>query len=201
MKGADESIPADASPLAAPERRELLRVARESLVAAAERAPAIEIRDGDFAPALRSLRASFVTLEKEAGLRGCIGNLDADRQLVVDVAHNARRAALDDPRFAPVDEFELGDIEVKVSVLSPAAAFAAGSYDELITQLRPGVDGLIVTDGVRRATFLPSVWEQVPDAPEFARALWTKARFPAGHWSSSLRLARYTTQEFSREKP
>lgn len=149
----------------------------------------------DYPEPLRAARASFVTLHVDARLRGCIGTLEARRALVEDVAHNARAAAFEDPRFPPLARVEFERLEIHISILSPAEPLHFGSEDELLRQLRPRVDGLILEESFRRGTFLPSVWEQLPEPREFVRQLKRKAGLPTDHWSHSLRAWRYTVEE------
>jgi AmmeMemoRadiSam system protein A len=147
------------------------------------------------AAALRRLGCSFVTLERQGLLRGCIGSLEAGRPLYRDVARNAGRAMVD-PRLDPVSADEWLGLEVSVSVLSPAEPVLACGFAELSAMLRPYVDGLIVTVGGQQATFLPAVWHKLPDPTEFLAALlakggWHRDRLPAG-----ARVRRYTATEF-----
>ncbi len=145
---------------------------------------------------LREWRATFVTLEKAGALRGCIGGLVAQWPLVEDVARHAFAAAFEDPRFLPVREPELATLTLSISILNPATPLPADSEQELIAQLRPGTDGLILKDGARRSTFLPSVWEQLPDAHAFLAHLKMKAGLAPDYWSDTLRFERYTTESF-----
>jgi AmmeMemoRadiSam system protein A len=146
--------------------------------------------------ALRVPRAAFVTLEIDAHLRGCIGHLQAVQPLVRDVADNAFAAAFRDPRFPPLRAAELAALAIKVSILTPATALDFADEADLIARLRPGVDGLILADGPHRGTFLPSVWEQLPQPRQFLRRLKEKAGLPADHWSDALEVFRYRTESF-----
>jgi AmmeMemoRadiSam system protein A len=148
------------------------------------------------APWLRESGACFVTLSQEGELRGCIGTLEAYRSLLDDVRANAVAAALRDPRFAPLTLRELGDTEVEISLLSPAQALAFGDEAEALAQLRPGVDGVILEFGARRSTFLPQVWEQLPDVRGFMAQLKRKAGLPADFWDAGVRLQRYTVAKW-----
>ena len=168
----------------------LLDVARRAV--ASEREP--EIDAADYPPALREIRATFVTLLADGELRGCIGSLVADRPLVEDVARSAYRAAHHDPRFPPVTPAEAAALEIHVSVLSPAEPMSFDSEADLLAQLRPGVDGLILEDGTMRATFLPDVWESLPEPADFLAQLKKKAGLPVDHRSGTLRVSRYTTR-------
>ncbi len=137
--------------------------------------------------------ACFVTLHLAGDLRGCIGSLEAARPLIEDVAVNAHAAAFRDPRFGPLreDEFEL--VLLDISVLTPAVPLAFSSEADLLAQLRAGVDGLVLEAAQRRATFLPSVWEALPDPDQFLRELKRKAGLPADFWDEELKAWRYTT--------
>jgi len=108
--------------------------------------------------------ASFVTLKKNGQLRGCIGSVEAHRPLALDVAENAFAAAFRDSRFSPLEEDEMKDIALSVTVLSPSQPMEIVDEADLLGQLRPGVDGLIIEDQGHRALFLPAVWESLPDA-------------------------------------
>lgn len=152
----------------------------------------------EYPAALREPGASFVTLNRLGALRGCIGSLSPHRPLAEDVAENAYAAAFSDPRFSPLREEELAGLEVHISILSPAEPMRFSSEADLIGQLRPGVDGLIMEEGFRRGTFLPSVWEQLPSAELFLRHLKQKAGLPPDYWSESLQVSRYTTHSFGR---
>ncbi len=141
-------------------------------------------------------RATFVTLEKNTRLRGCIGLLEAQRPLAQDIAENSFAAAFSDPRFPPLTEDELKDLSIHLSILSPPEPITCFSETELLKQLRPGIDGLILEDGRHRATFLPSVWESLPNPSDFIRHLKLKAGLPENEWSATLRAYRYTTESF-----
>ena len=145
--------------------------------------------------------ASFVTLRSAGSLRGCIGSLQAWRPLRADVRANAVAAAFDDPRFAPLRATEYGEIDVEVSVLSAASPLPVASEYDLHTQLRAGVDGLILELGSRRSTFLPQVWDVLPGAREFVDELKRKAGLPREYWSDELRFSRYTVEKFTEEEP
>lgn len=146
--------------------------------------------------ALTARRASFVTLHLERELRGCIGTLEAVRALADDVAANAYSAAFEDRRFLPLSRGEFGRLHVHISILSPPQAIACTSEADLLAQLRPQVDGLIIEEGFMRGTFLPSVWEQLPDPREFLGHLKRKAGMPVDYWSTRIRVRRYTVESF-----
>lgn len=140
--------------------------------------------------------ASFVTLNRNGLLRGCIGSLEAHQPLVNDVAYNAFAAAFSDPRFPPLSKDELDGLEFHISVLTPAVAMKFDSEQDLLDQIRPGIDGLVLEDGLNRGTFLPAVWESLPDKTSFLRHLKQKAGLPPDYWSDTIRVSRYTTESF-----
>ncbi|MGD8569367.1 MAG: AmmeMemoRadiSam system protein A [Gammaproteobacteria bacterium] len=150
----------------------------------------------DYPQPLQQMRATFVTLHMGNDLRGCIGTLEARQPLVLDVAHNARAAAFEDPRFPPLTTQEFAGIFVHISVLSVPEPISFESQQDLLRQLRPGTDGLILTAGYRKGTFLPSVWESLPTAEQFLAHLKQKAGLPADYWSDAIRIERYTTESF-----
>lgn len=140
--------------------------------------------------------ATFITLTSAGSLRGCIGSLEAERPLRVDVESNARAAAFSDPRFPPVSMREYHEIEVEVSLLSSLQPVAVESETQTLTLLRPGVDGVLLEYGQRRGTFLPQVWEQLPEPRAFLAHLKQKAGLPADFWAEEIRLSRYTVTKW-----
>ena len=175
----------------------LLNLARESIVHGLKTGKPLKINLDEYAPELTVPRATFVTLERRQQLRGCIGMLEAVRPLAEDVAENAFAAAFCDRRFLPLADDELADLELHISILSPAEEMTFGSESELIAQLRPNIDGLIIKEGGHRATFLPSVWESLSVPKQFLQQLKLKAGLPASYWSDTFRAYRYTTESIS----
>jgi len=174
----------------------LLRVARAAIEHVLRTGRPLDVEVERFSSGLREPRASFVTLRSGDGeLRGCIGELEPRRALIASVADRARAAAFGDPRFPPVGADELDALAIHVSVLLPLAPIDAPSEVELVAQLRPGIDGLLIDDGLRRATFLPAVWNALPDPGAFLQALRRKAGMPAGVWPATLRAWRYEVEE------
>jgi len=150
-----------------------------------------------FPPALRAHAATFVTLHLAGELRGCIGTLEACQPLVVDAAENAYAAAYRDPRFPALAPSEIADLEVHISILTPPEPLVFATEDELLVQLRPGVDGLILVERGRRSTFLPAVWETIGEPRAFLAHLKLKAGLPADYWSDTIRVSRYTTLDIA----
>jgi len=145
--------------------------------------------------ALHAPGASFVTLKRQGTLRGCIGSPTAWRPLVEDVADNAEKAAFHDPRFKPLRSEEWADLDVSLSILTPSEPMTFVDEADLLAQLRPRVDGLIIEDGARRALFLPSVWEMLPDPADFLQHLKHKAGMPPNHWSNTFSAKRFQAIE------
>ena len=141
--------------------------------------------------ALVQAGATFVTLKRAGELRGCIGSLRPVRPLGADVRANAIAAAFGDPRFPPLAVFEFEEVTVEVSLLTADERIDVADEDDLLARLRPGLDGLIIEHGRRRATFLPQVWDALPDPREFVAALKRKAGFPADFWSPQMNVSRY----------
>jgi len=178
------------------ERETLLQVAADSIRHGLDTGKALKVNVTDYPSALQQPAASFVTLTIQHQLRGCIGRLQATRPLVEDVAQNAYSAAFEDSRFSPLSAAEFEQLEYHISILNPAETIEFASEADLLQQLRPGVDGLILEDGGRRATFLPSVWDSLPQAADFLRHLKMKAGLAPDYWSDTLRAQRYTVEEF-----
>ncbi len=128
-------------------------------------------------PALAEPRASFVTLHLNGALRGCIGSLWPGRPLAEDVHMNAFAAAFRDPRFRPLTAAEFAHVTMDISVLTRPTPLAFASEQALLESLVVGRDGLLIRAGERQATFLPSVWEQLPEPSEFLAALKRKGGF------------------------
>jgi AmmeMemoRadiSam system protein A len=142
-------------------------------------------------------RATFTTLKVEDRLRGCCGALEATHPLATDVALSAFKAAFRDPRFNPVIKAELDVIRLEVSVLSPMEPFPVTDEADLLHKLTPGMDGIVIVAGERRATFLPKVWEMLPDPRRFLAALKSKCGLPESYWSEQLEFLRYRTMSFA----
>jgi len=147
-------------------------------------------------PFLHDVAATFVTLTRHGRLRGCIGSLHAHRSLLEDLKANAKAAAFLDPRFEPLTQTEFHSTRVEVSLLSPSEPIEFGSEAEAVSLLRPNIDGLILEHGTHRGTFLPQVWESIPEPGAFLRQLKRKAGLDEQFWSPDLRLRRYTVVKF-----
>jgi AmmeMemoRadiSam system protein A len=183
------------------EREILLRIAYQSICSGLEtRQPAVI--SADAIPArLAARRASFVTLHSEEKLRGCIGSLEPRTSLAEDVSLNAYAAAFRDTRFRPLQADELTSLSLQISVLSTPEMLDFDSESTLLAAVRPGIDGLILQEQAFRGTFLPSVWESLPDPAQFLGHLKLKAGLAADYWSKSIRVWRYTTESFASSIP
>lgn len=148
------------------------------------------------APWLQGPGACFVTLNQRGVLRGCIGTLEVRRSLLEDVKANALAAAFHDPRFSPLTAQELDVTSMEVSVLSPVQTMAFCSEADALSQLRPGIDGVVFAFGHHRSTFLPQVWEQLPDPKTFMAHLKRKAGLAADFWADGITLQRYTVTQW-----
>ena len=177
----------------------LLALARNTIATALSTGQNPPVRLDDFPKELRNIQSSFVTLRLNEQLRGCIGALQAREALVVDVAKHAYAAAFRDPRFPPLTASEFEQVTIEVSVLSPQIEIPCKSEAELLQCLQPNVDGLTLRDGHQHATFLPSVWEQLPNKKQFLQQLKRKAGMPDNYWSKSLQVSRYTTTQFEEQ--
>jgi AmmeMemoRadiSam system protein B/AmmeMemoRadiSam system protein A len=186
----------DPAALGDEERRRLTEVARDSVSHALRHGTPLIPALAGFPERLRAMRATFVTLKSRGELRGCVGTLSARRPLAEDVAHNAYAAAFQDPRFPPLAAAEFEELSFGISVLSPAVPIGFGSEAELLSSLRPGVDGIILRAGSRTGTFLPAVWESLPQPRDFIAQLKRKAGLPADYWSPAITVERYTTESW-----
>jgi len=174
----------------------LRKIAFEAVEYGLKHGKHLPVETSRYPASLQNPGASFVTLKKAGELRGCIGSLEAHQPLINDVAHNAYAAAFSDPRFQPLSNNELENLEFHVSVLTPAVAMSFDSEEDLLKQIRPGIDGLVLEENQYRGTFLPAVWESLPDTKDFLRHLKQKAGLPQNYWSESIRVSRYTSESF-----
>ncbi len=179
-------------------RAELLRVARQALTLRLKNKRDPKINLGSFGAPLQTTLASFVTLQRQGHLRGCIGSLSPHQPLVQDVITNSIKAGTSDPRFEPLNSpKQLEELKLKIAILSRPAPMAVSNRTDLENQIIPGKSGLIVTDQGKRGTFLPMVWESLKDPSDFVDGVMQKAGLPKDHWSPTLRVAHYTTESFA----
>jgi len=179
------------------ERENLLKFARQSIEAAVAHKTLPRFPTDELTEALREKGAAFVTLTIDGDLRGCIGALEAFQPLADDVQEHAVSAALEDYRFLPVTPGEVPELKIEISRLTQPQALEYSKPVDLVTLLRPGVDGVILKDGMHRATFLPQVWEKIPDPQDFLSELCSKMGAAWNLWlSKKLQVFTYQVEEF-----
>jgi len=174
----------------------LMQVAKDAIQYGLQHGQPQSVDINDFPPELSPTRATFVTLKIDDQLRGCIGTLTAHAPLVIDIADNAYSAAFKDPRFPPVTQAEFDSLQYHISILTEPEPMSVKDEQDLLAQLRPGIDGLVLHEGTRRSTFLPSVWESLSDPASFVQNLKLKAGLAKNHWSESIHFERYEVEEF-----
>ena len=175
-------------------KKVLLETASASLRHGVEHGSAAPIEVDGYDKTLQRLQASFVTLRKDESLRGCMGSSRAQRPLIEDVSLNAYAAGFLDPRFGPVEAGELDQLDIHISVLSDVEELVFDSEEDLLSQVRPGVDGLLLQEADRRSTLLPAVWQMIEEPTTFLRELKLKAGLEPDYWSDDVRMFRYTAE-------
>ena len=178
------------------QQQQLLSLARQSIAHGLRHGQALPTPIDRYEPTLTRKGACFVTLTMDGQLRGCLGSLEAHRPLVEDIAANAFASAFRDPRFPPLTAAEFDRIHIEISVLTPTQEIHFHSEADLLNQIEPFTDGLLLEEGYHRGTFLPLVWKQLPDKKMFLSQLKQKAGLPANYWSDTLRCYRYHTLVF-----
>lgn len=179
------------------EQKVLLHLAREAMEKGVRGKKLPPLDETLLTPNLREEGSSFVTLTEHGQLRGCIGSLEPHQSLVEDVREHAVAAALQDPRFPPVEEAELNGIQIEISRLTSPTLLEYQDADDLLSSLHPHVDGVILRDGFRRATFLPQVWEKIPNPAEFLDNLCYKMGAQPDLWRKKhLEVLIYKVEEF-----
>ena len=179
------------------EKHTLLRLAREAMEHGVRGKILPPLDRNSLTPHLREQGVSFVTLTIDSELRGCIGALEAYQPLVDDVREHAVAAALDDPRFRPVDETELDKIKLEVSRLTAPQLLEYSSSTDLLAKLRPHIDGVILKSDFRRATFLPQVWDKISNPEDFLDHLCAKMGAKSNLWrNTKLQVYIYQVEEF-----
>ncbi len=177
----------------------LLSIAAASIDHGLSERKALPVIPQNYPEPLQQPRASFVTLRIGGRLRGCMGSLEATEPLVVNVAKNAYSAAFRDPRFVPLAREEFPRIDIHLSLLGRPEPLEFESEEQLLEQIRPGIHGVTLIEGNRRATLLPAVWESVGEPREFLTHLKRKAGLPASYWSRTIRAERYTAESIGKD--
>lgn len=179
------------------EGEELIALARKTIEAELLGAGTPEEEGMDIPPKFHDKRGTFVTLTMNGGLRGCIGHIIPSESIWEGVKKNALNAAFEDPRFRPLTAEELERVRVEVSILSDPRPLPYETPEDLLNKLKPGVDGVIIRKGMRQSTFLPQVWEQLPDKNEFLTHLCLKAGLDGDAWRKEpLEVFTYKVQAF-----
>lgn len=176
---------------------ELLRLARESIGHGLAHGEPLAVDRYGLPAALAEPGATFVTLRYDGRLRGCCGHLEPDRALAADAAESAYCAAFRDTRFEAVGRDEFSSLAIELSVLSPIEPLQVVDEADLLRQLQPGLDGLVVVADGRRATLLPKVWDLLPEPVRFVAALKEKCGLPADYWSERLGFLRYRATSYA----
>lgn len=179
---------------------DLLNIAKISIDDAARHHKQFKPARGDYADLLFNKGASFVTLEKDGELRGCIGSLLPSQAVAYDVAQNAYSAAMEDNRFSPLKADELEKLKISISLLTGFEGINYKDEADLIAQLLTGVDGVVIRDGDRQGVFLPSVWKQLPDPQQFLNNLKIKAGMSPSYWSNRIKVYRFRVVEISKDE-
>jgi hypothetical protein len=189
------------TPLTKQEKDYLLELARKAMVEAVNGKKIQPIASESIPPRLKELGASFVTITKFGELRGCIGTLEPYLPLVEDVCEHSAAAALHDYRFPPVSPNELNDIHIEISCLTIPEPLIYEEPEELLTKIRPGIDGVVIKDGFHRATFLPQVWQKISSPAEFLDHLCMKMGASPDYWRrKKLKCEIYQVEEFEEGK-
>ena len=182
------------------DRKALLRLARSTIQSGLMKNAKVQ-KLQKLTPALKEKRGCFVTLHKKDNLRGCIGSIEPEKPLFEGVEENALNAAFRDPRFLPLQPHELLDVEIEISVLTTPEPLKYSTAQDLIDKLRPGVDGVILKKGMAQSTFLPQVWDQLPQPEAFLSNLCLKAGLPAEDWKKGeVQVFTYQVQSFEEKE-
>ncbi len=174
----------------------LKNAARKALMHSIEHSEELPVSLSEFPATLHDYQNTFVTLNYNGKVIGCMGNLAANQPLIKDVVHNTFSASYYDPRFPDPRTIDPETIEIHISLLSPNEEIQFGSEQELLSAIRPGKDGLLICEGQRSGTFLPAVWDSIPEPELFLKELKRKAGLPSDYWSDTIKVYRYTTESW-----
>lgn len=175
------------------EKNTLLDIAKKSISYGLKNQCALPVDTNNYRHLLQADAATFVTLHLNHRLRGCIGTLEAHQPLITDVSEHAFAAAFQDPRFPKVTKDEANQLEIHISILTPAEPMSFSSEKDLLEQIKPGIDGLILQDEFHKGTFLPSVWDQLQKPEDFLNHLKVKAGLNQHDWHDGIKISRYKT--------
>jgi len=190
----------DAGKLTEEEGKHLVEMARKTIEKALFNPKNKSEPDPVKFPKFQERRGTFVTITMNGALRGCIGHIIPQESLVESIRVNAMNAAFRDPRFRPLSQSEFEKIKIEVSILTEPTPLAYTDANDLLGKLKPGTDGLIIRKGYHQATFLPQVWEQLPNKKEFLTHLCLKAGLAGDAWvNEALEVYTYQVQAFEEE--
>ena len=179
------------------DKKKLLKIAREAITRVVRNEQLKRIKPQEHSQLLREPGASFVTLTIREELRGCIGTLEANQPLILDVQEHAVAAAMEDYRFPVVRKEELQMINIEISRLTPVHLMEYSTPEDLVSKIRVNVDGILIKANGRRATFLPQVWEKVPNPEQFLSQLCMKMGAPPDLWREKhLQIYTYQVEKF-----
>jgi len=177
-------------------QQQLMSVVKDAIYHGLEYNQILGVETKNFDSILSEKKATFVTLTINGNLRGCIGTLIAYQPLVIDLADNAFSAAFNDPRFPPLQKNEFKKLEYHISILTAPSPIQFIDEQDLQQKIRPNIDGLVLSEDSKQSTFLPSVWEQLPNKSDFLKHLKLKAGLPENYWSDTIRVERYQVDKF-----
>ena len=190
----------DTDKLTEEEGRCLLAVARQTIQQRLFTSENQGLADLQVSPKFDERRGTFVTLTIDGGLRGCIGHIIPQESLIEGVRVNAINAAFRDPRFSPLSKKEWEKVKIEIGILTEPKTLPYSDGEDLLDKLRPGIDGVIIKKGFHQATFLPQVWEQLPDKKEFLNHLCLKAGLEMDAWKKQkLEVSTYQVQAFEED--
>jgi len=153
--------------------------------------------NSSISPKMNEKRGTFVTLTINNNLRGCIGNISSNEPIIKGIRNNAVNAAFHDPRFRPLSKTEWKDVKIEISILTEPGKLNYSDRNDLLEKLRPGIDGVIIKKGMHQSTFLPQVWDQLPEKREFLTHLCLKAGLDKNAWENeSIEVLTYQVQAF-----
>lgn len=182
------------------DEQQLINIAQTSIKYGLEFGEQLVIKNEEYSKELQKLRAVFITLKCDGNLRGCTGTLEPIMPLANAVAHSAYNSAFHDHRFPPVENEEFNDLNISISILSPKEEMRFVNQEDLLSQIRPRTDGLVVEYNGQRGTLLPSVWDDITNKQDFLNTVKQKAGFERDFWSDNMRVMRYTTHTINQKK-
>ena len=175
------------------EEQNLLSIAYETIEFGLKNGEPLKVNARKYSTTLQNHSAAFTTLKCNNTLRGCTGTTEAKLPLISAVSHSAYNSAFHDSRFPPLQSSELDQLDISISILSQTEELSFSSEENLVEQIRPGVDGLLLEYDGRKGTLLPSVWDDIPDRHQFLSVVKQKAGFAKNFWANDIRISRYTT--------